>query len=68
MLQPLGIMATISYKTVELWNILFRQNNLFPHPNPLADIGQSVDPKIFQLFPSAKSELLSFIYILILLT
>ena len=61
-LKPLGIYPTKSFDTVRSWNVLFRKKNIFPHPNLLAEIGRPVDPRPFQMIPTAKAELLSFIY------
>ena len=47
------IVAT-HWRTIQVWNIQFRNNERFPHPNPYVQRGRTPCPLLFEAFPEAQ--------------
>jgi len=47
-------------KSIRLWNMEFRVNNLFNHPNPIISSGKTLTPPLFDLFPEVKDSILTY--------
>ena len=54
------MMQATCYKTVAAWNMTYRQSEGFPHPNPYVQCGKQPLPRLFEMFPDAKDEIVSF--------
>ncbi|KAI2489704.1 hypothetical protein MHU86_24871 [Fragilaria crotonensis] len=59
-LNSLGLRQATFFKTVANWNKLFRQFDGFPHPNPYVQCGKRPLPRLLELFPDAKDQIVSF--------
>jgi hypothetical protein len=59
-LNDLGMLQARSYKTVAVWNMTYRQFEGFPHPNPYIQCGKRPLPRLFEVFPDAKDQIVSF--------
>jgi hypothetical protein len=60
LLNSLGINQATIFKTVANWNKVFRKFECFPHPNPYVQCGKRVLPKLLELYPDAKEQIVSF--------
>ena len=59
-LNSLGMMQATCYKTVAAWNMTYRHCKGFPHPDPYVQCGKRPLPRLLELFPDAKDEIVSF--------
>ena len=59
-LNSIGMMQGTCYKTVAAWNMIFRQGEVFPHPNPYVQCGKRPLPKLLEVFPDAKDQIVSY--------
>ncbi|KAI2493982.1 hypothetical protein MHU86_20556 [Fragilaria crotonensis] len=59
-LNSLGLRQATFFKTVANWNKVFRQFEGFPHPNPYVQCGKRPLPRLLELFPDAKDQIVSF--------
>jgi hypothetical protein len=59
-LNALGMLLARSYKTVAAWNMTYRQVEGFPHPNPYIQCGKRPLPRLLEVFPDAKDQIVSF--------
>ena len=59
-LNALGMLQARSYKTVAAWNMTYRQVEGFPHPNPYIQCGKRPLPRLLEVFPDAKDQIVSF--------
>ena len=57
----MGIITTVSGKTVGDWHRHFRKNDKFPHPNPHVRMGKKPIPALFELFPQLEARVREFI-------
>jgi hypothetical protein len=48
------------YKTVASWNTTYRQLESFPHPNPYVQCGKRPLPKLLEVFPDAKDQIVTY--------
>ena len=60
-LNEMGIHGTTSARTIQNWNIHFRRNGKFPHPNPNIANGVKYKPLIFEFFPEIELDCKEFI-------
>ncbi len=58
----MGIHGTTSARTIQNWNIHFRRNGKFPHPNPNIANGVKYKPLIFEFFPEIELDCKEFIF------
>jgi len=61
-LNEMGIHGTTSARTIQNWNIHFRRNGKFPHPNPNIANGVKYKPLIFEFFPEIELDCKEFIF------
>ena len=59
-LNGLGLMQGTCYKTVAGWNKTFRQYECFPHPNPYVQCGKRPLPRLLEVFPDAKDQIVAY--------
>jgi hypothetical protein len=59
-LNSLGMKQATFYKTVAQWNIVFRKFKSFPHPNPYVQCGKRPLPRLLEIYPDAKDQIVSF--------
>ncbi|KAI2493926.1 hypothetical protein MHU86_20611 [Fragilaria crotonensis] len=60
-LNRLGLnQATSFYKTVAEWNMVFRKFESFPHPNAYVQCGKRPLPRLLEIYPDAKDQIVSF--------
>ncbi len=59
-LNRLGVLQATFYKTVAQWNIIFRKFECFPHPNPYVQCGKRPLPRLLEIFPDAKEQIVAF--------
>ena len=59
-LNRVGITQAKHHETVAQWNIAFRKHNNFPHPNPRVQCGKHPVPKLFEKYPEAHEDIVSF--------
>jgi hypothetical protein len=59
-LNPCGNVAAITGRTIERWNMEFRTNNKFVHPNPIVRSGKCPEPSLFEHFPESKDAIKRF--------
>ena len=59
-LNRLGVLQTTFYKTVAQWNIIFRKLKCFPHPNPYFPCGKRPLPRLLEICPDAKEQIVAF--------
>jgi len=52
-----GVEKVPNYQTIQDWNIYFRNEQKFPHPNQFVELKKEVVPKLFRVFPEAKDKL-----------
>ena len=60
-LSSLGFNATVDKKRLGMWNTLFRQDHLFPHPNSYIANGMKPKPRIFEVFPEDEPMISDFV-------
>jgi hypothetical protein len=48
------------YKTVAQWNIVFCKLDFFPHPNFYLQCGKRPLPRLLEIYPDTKEQILSF--------
>ncbi len=61
-MNEIGMSATMRPRTIANWNISFRKNGKFPHPNPNVANGVTKKPRIFEYFPLIEIECKEFAY------
>ncbi|KAI2511392.1 hypothetical protein MHU86_3003 [Fragilaria crotonensis] len=54
------MMQGTCYKTVAGWNKIFRQYECFPHPNPYVQCGKRPLPRLLEVFPDAKDQIVAY--------
>ncbi len=59
-LNSLGFRQATFFKTVANWNKVFRQFEGFPHPNPYVQCGKRPLPRLLEVFPDAKDQIVAF--------
>ena len=60
-LNSLGLKQATFFKTVANWNKVFRKlEECFPHPNLYVQCGKRPLPKLLELYPDAKDQIVSF--------
>ena len=59
-LNALGMMQATCYKIVAGWNKVFSQFECFPSPNPYVQNGKRPLPKLLEVFPDAKDQIVAF--------
>ncbi|KAI2492110.1 hypothetical protein MHU86_22446 [Fragilaria crotonensis] len=59
-LNGLGLNQATFYKTVAQWNMGFRELECFPHPNLYVQCGKRPLPRLLEIYPDAKEQILSF--------
>jgi hypothetical protein len=59
-LNSLGLKQATFFKTVANWNKIFRKFECFPHPNPYVQCGKRPLPKLLELYPDAKDQIVSY--------
>jgi hypothetical protein len=48
------------YKTVAAWNMTYQQFEGFPHPNPYVGCGKRPLPRLLEVLPDAKDQIVSY--------
>ncbi|KAI2490640.1 hypothetical protein MHU86_23939 [Fragilaria crotonensis] len=59
-LNSLGMHQATFFKTIAQWNIIFRKLECFPHPNPYVQCGKRPLPRLLEIFPDAKDQIVAF--------
>jgi hypothetical protein len=59
-LNSLGMYQATFYKTVAQWNMVFRKFECFPHPNPYVQCGKRPLPRLLEIYPNAKDQIVAF--------
>ena len=59
-LNRLGLNQAKFYKTIANWNKIFRKFESFAHPNPLVRCGKRPMPRLLEVFPDAKDQIVTF--------
>jgi hypothetical protein len=59
-LNSFGMKQASFYKTVSNWNIAFRKYESFPHPNLSVQCGKQPLPRLLEVYPCAKEQIVSF--------
>ncbi|KAI2513104.1 hypothetical protein MHU86_1396 [Fragilaria crotonensis] len=59
-LNSLGMTQATFYKTVSEWNGVFRRLEAFPHPNPYVQCGKRPLPRLLEIFPDAKEQIVAY--------
>ena len=59
-LNSLGMSQATFYKTVSEWNGVFRSLESFPHPNLYVQCGKRPLPRLLEMYPDAKDQIVSF--------
>ncbi len=59
-LNPLGIEQATDNRAVQDWNVLFRQEGTFPHPNHAERCGKNPLPLLFEKYPVAIDDIIQF--------
>ena len=60
LLNSLGLNQALFYKTVTIWNHVFRKFECIPHPNPLVQCGKQPLPRLLEIFPDTKEQIVAF--------
>ena len=48
------------YKTISEWHGVYRTLEAFPHPNPYVQCGKRPLPKLLEIFPDAKEQIVAY--------
>ena len=59
-MKVVGMCHVNNYRSVMSWNIEYRYDSHFQHPNASDNSTKKSQPPLFQLFPQAKKKLLTF--------
>jgi hypothetical protein len=59
-LNSFGMNQATFFKTLAQWNIVFRTFECFPHPNPYVQSGKRPLPRLLEIFPDAKDQIVAF--------
>jgi hypothetical protein len=59
-LNSLGLVQATFFKTIANWNKVFRKFECFPHPNPYVQCGKRPMPRLLEVFPNAKDQIIAF--------
>ena len=59
-LNSLGMNQATFYKTIAQWNMIFRKFECFPHPNPYVQCGKRPLPRLLEIFPDARDEIVGY--------
>jgi hypothetical protein len=59
-LNGLGMNQASFYKTVAMWNQMFWKFECVPHPNPYVQCGKRPLPRLLEVFPDAKDQIVAF--------
>jgi hypothetical protein len=59
-LNSLGMTQATSFKTVAEWNAVFRNLESFPHRNLYVQCGKRPLPRLLEIYPDAKDQIISF--------
>ncbi|KAI2492861.1 hypothetical protein MHU86_21674 [Fragilaria crotonensis] len=59
-LNSLGMNQATFYKTIAEWNGVFRSLEGFPHPNPYVQCGKRPLPRVLEIFPTAKEQIVAY--------
>ena len=60
-LNDYGFKATTNSEVVSKWNLVFRLNDKFPHPNPNVRMGKKPKPVLFEVFPNLEARVQEFV-------
>jgi hypothetical protein len=58
-LNSLGLVLATFFKTIANWNKVFRKFECFPHPNPYVQCGKRPMPRLLEVFPNAKDQIIA---------
>ena len=56
-MSEIGVNVITNYRTIMIWNRIFRTKEIFPHPNYYIEMGKSDQPVFLETFPEVKLEL-----------
>ena len=59
-MSQVGVSYIRNANTIMQWNRIFRNNEIFPHPNIYVEMGKSETPLFLETFPEVKVELSKF--------
>ena len=59
-LNSLGLVQATFFKTIANWNKVFRKFECFPHPNPYVQCGKRPLPRLLEVFPTAKDQIIAY--------
>jgi hypothetical protein len=59
-LNKIGIVQATHHRTVQDWNVEFRKDSAFLHPNNIVRCGKRPQPLLFLKYPQVKQEITSF--------
>jgi hypothetical protein len=48
------------YRTIAKWDIIYRKLECFPHPNAYVQCGKQLLPRLLEIFPDAKEQIVAF--------
>ena len=60
LLNNLGLNQALFYNTVAIWNQVFRKFECFSYPNPYFQCGKRPLPRLLEVFPDAKDQIVAF--------
>ena len=59
-LNSLGMYKATFCKAVAKWNMVFRRSECFPHPNPYVQCGKQPLPRLLEIFPDTKDQIVGY--------
>jgi len=59
-MNALGFKQASCSKTIANWNIVFRKLECFPHPNLFVQCGKRPLPRLLEMFPDAKGQIIAY--------
>ena len=59
-LNDIGFKQATFHRTVAEWNIIYRKLECFPHPNAYVQCGKRPLPRLLEIYPQAKDQIVSF--------
>ena len=59
-MSEIGIHEMTNYRTIMIWNRVFRTNEMFPHPHYYVEMGKTEQPAFLESFPEVQMELSKF--------
>ncbi len=63
-MSEIGIHVMTNYRTIMIWNRVFRTNEMFPHPHYYVEMGKTEQPVFLESFPEVQMELSKFVKLL----